>query len=340
MAVYSHSRLETFQSCPLQFKFIYIDKIKREQEGIEAFVGSRFHETMEFLYKDLVCKTHSLEELLEYYNTQWDKEYNDNIIITKKDRTAQDYRNIGKKCIEDYYTRYHPFNQSKVLGLERSIIIDLKGDEKYKLRGFIDRLAQAPDGSYEIHDYKTSGFLPEQKYLDKDRQLALYQIGIQNMWNDIENVKLIWHFVVFDKEIVSTRTPQQLEDLKKDTIALIDIIENTKEFLPKESGLCNWCVYPDLCPKQKHLYKTQSLPVNEYLNDEGVKLVNTYADFSVKKKELKNKIDELDKELEKLKEAVIHYAEKESIEVIRGSNNKLRISDKEKITFPAKGSPC
>lgn len=338
MAIYSYSRLGCFENCPLQFKFSYIDKIKREEEGIEAFLGSRFHETMERLYKDLKCREYSLEDLLDYYENQWDKEYNDAVIITKKDRTAQDYRNIGRKCIEDYYKRYHPFTQSRVLGLEREIMLDLKGDGKYKIRGFIDRLAQATDNTYEIHDYKTGGYLPEQKHFDEDRQLALYQIGVETAWPDAKNVKLIWHYVVFDKEMTSTRTKEQLDQLKRDTICVIDRIENTQEFLPKESNLCEWCSYPDLCPRRKHLYRVEALPINEYLKDDGVKLVNTYAEVSGKKKELKENIDAFDEKLEKIKEAVIKYAEKEGIEVIRGSGHKLKISQKQKITSPPKGS--
>lgn len=339
MAIYSHSRLECFENCPLQFKICYIDKIKRQEEGIEAFLGSRFHETMERLYKDLKCREYSLKDLLDYYESQWDKEYNNSVIITKKDRTAQDYRNIGRKCIEDYYKRYHPFTQSRILGLEREILIDLNNDGKYKIRGYIDRLAQSQDDTYEIHDYKTSGFLPEQKHFDEDRQLALYQLGVQDAWPDAKNVKLIWHYVVFDKEMASTRTKEQLGQLKLATIGLIDQIEKTQEFLPKESNLCEWCAYPDLCPKRKHLYRVEALPVNEYLKDDGVKLVNAYAEVSAKKKGLKENIDTLDEELEKIKEAVIKYGEKENIEVIRGSNNKLKISQKQKVTSPAKGSP-
>jgi putative RecB family exonuclease len=338
MAVYSHSRLECFENCPLQFKFCYLDKIKRQEEGIEAFLGSRFHETMEFLYKDIRCREYSIHDLLNYYENQWDKEYTDSVVITKKNRTTQDYRNIGRKCIEDYYKRYYPFTQERVLGLEREILIDIRGDGKYKMRGFIDRLSQDNDNTYEIHDYKTAGYLPEQRHFDEDRQLALYQIGVQNAWPDAKNVRLIWHYVVFDKEMISTRSNEHLEALKDRIVTLIDRIESTKEFLPKESNLCEWCVYPDLCPKRKHLYKVDSLPGNEYLNDDGVKLVNSYAEISKRKKELKNDIDALDDTLEKIKEAVIKYAEKENIEVIRGSDNKLRISTKQKVVCPAKGS--
>ena len=166
MTVYSHSRLSTFEACPLKYKFNYIDKIEREEEGVEAFLGSRFHESMEKLYKDIKCKVYTLKELISYYDTQWQKEWSDAVVVTRKDRTADDYKNIGRKCIEDYYKRYHPFDQGRVLGLERSILIDLDTAGKHKLRGFIDRIAQAPDDTYEIHDYKTSGYLPDQKHFD------------------------------------------------------------------------------------------------------------------------------------------------------------------------------
>lgn len=338
MPVYSHSRLGCFETCPLKYKFIYIDKIDRDTKGIEAFLGSRFHEAMEKLYKDLKFKTCPQEELLSYYETQWDKEYSEAVIVTKKDRTPEDYKNIGRKCIEDYYKRYYPFNQGRILGMERAILIDLKGDDKYKLRGFIDRIVQAEDDTYEIHDYKTSGHLPDQKRLDEDRQLALYQIGIQNIWNDVKKAKLIWHYVVFDKEMSSVRTSKQLDELKGNIISLIDQVEATKDFLPTESSLCEWCVYPDLCPKRKHLYKVENLPTNEYLKDDGVKLVNTFAKLAAKKREHKEEIDKIDEEIDKVKDAAIKYAEKEGVDVIRGSDNKLKVSEKQKISCPPKGS--
>lgn len=338
MITYSHSRINTFENCPLQYKFNYIEKIKCDEESIEAFVGSRFHETMEKLYQDLRFRVYTLEELLSYYEDQWSKNYHENILIIRKERTVEDYKNLGRKCIEDYYRRYHPFNQRRVLAIEKRIVIDLQGDEKYLVQGYIDRIDQKEDGTYEIHDYKTSGSLPEQSYLDQDRQLALYQIGIKNIWKDVEQVNLIWHYVTFDKEMSSTRTKEELETLKENIIALIDEIENTEEFLPKESALCNWCAYPDLCPKQKHSYRVNKLSVNKYLDDDGVKLVNTYVQLDFQKKEYNEKIKEIENELDEIKEAVIKYAASEGLEVIVGSNKQLKISEKQKVSFPAKNS--
>ena len=50
-ALYSHSRLASFENCPKQFEFRYIQKIPSETESIEAFVGKRVHEVLERLYE-------------------------------------------------------------------------------------------------------------------------------------------------------------------------------------------------------------------------------------------------------------------------------------------------
>ena len=166
MAIYSHSRLETFKKCPLQYKFQYIDKIKRKEESIEAFLGSRFHEGMEKIYQNISFKTFTLNELLDFYEDIWNKKYHDEIMIVNTERTAEDYKRIGNNCIMDYYNRYYPFNQGKVLGIERLVTINLDDSGEYRLRGYIDRLDQTNDGIYEIHVYKTGKSLPEQNIVD------------------------------------------------------------------------------------------------------------------------------------------------------------------------------
>ena len=44
---YSISQLGKFEQCALQYKFTYVDGIKRKEEGVEAFQGQRFNEAME-----------------------------------------------------------------------------------------------------------------------------------------------------------------------------------------------------------------------------------------------------------------------------------------------------
>jgi len=330
VTVYSHSRLSAYENCPFKFKLRYLDKIKREEaESIEAFVGKRVHEVLEKLYQEsLLTKTNTLGDLLSSYDRLWKENWNDNITIVRRKYNREHYYQFGKKCLENYFNHYQPFNQSVTVGIETKVNFDLDDAGKYKITGFIDRIAHV-NGVYEAHDYKSGSSLPAQKYLDNDRQLAFYQIAIQKMWPEVKEVKLIWHYLAFDMEMVSSRKPEQLENLKKQTIGLIDQIESAREFPAVESGLCNWCEYPDLCPKRKHFFIVENLETNSYFQDKGVELVNKYAQLSVEKEKVEEKINVL-------KEQIVQYAKNEALEIIKGNNHKVRVKTGTRIKFPAK----
>jgi hypothetical protein len=80
------------------------------------------------------------------------------------------------------------------------------------------------------------------------------------------------------------------------------------------------------------VYKVEALPANEYLGEPGVVLVNKYAG-------LKEKADEIDGELAKVKEALIDYARREGVIVIKGSARRARVKFDKKLKFPGKNEP-
>ena len=259
--VYSHSRLSTFEKCPLQFRYRYIDKIKRDTQGIEAFLGIRVHETLEKVYRDVdMEKVPSLDEVLNFYRERWKAEYSERITIVKTEYDPAHYRSIGERCLADYYDQYAPFDQGRTLGLEERIALDLGGDGRYRIRGFIDRLARSGPGIYEIHDYKTSSSLPAERDLRADRQLSFYQMAVQERFPDAREVRLIWHYLAFNQELHSSRTPEQLRSQSTAAMRLIDRIEAETEFPPHVSPLCRWCDYRDICPVQKHLVNKSPRP--------------------------------------------------------------------------------
>ena len=337
MPVYSHSQLATYETCPQKYKLSYIDKIEVETEGIEAFMGSRVHETLEKLYRDLkVTKLNTLEELLDFYHQSWEKNWNDLIQIVRKNYSAEEYRHLGEKCIVDYYERHYPFDHGKTLGLEEYVYFPLEEEKGYWIRGYIDRLTLVDSSILEIHDYKTSNRLPAQEDVRSDRQLALYQMGVAGKWQGVQEVKLIWHYLTFDTEIHSSRTPDELHQLRRATLELIQRIEADRQFLPKEGPLCAWCDYQGFCPKRKHLIAVESLPPNEYLNEEGVALVNQYVELKEKKRVFN---EEIDVELAKMEEALFAYARREELEAIFGSDHIAKIKMEKKEKYPLKGDP-
>jgi len=329
MPTYSYSKVSCFEQCPLKYKFQYIDKIKTEiEQTVEAFLGNLVHETLEKLYTDLKFqKIMSLDEVLEFYNDLWKKNWNDAIVIVKKEYDKENYRKMGEKFLTDYYNHYRPFDQGKVIGLETTEFIDL--DDKYKFHVRIDRLNETDEGVYEIHDYKTGGYLPEQAKFDEDRQLALYSLWILKKFDNVMGIKLIWHYLAFDKEIVSERTQDQLMKLRRETIKAIDKIEVAKDFPAVVTKLCDWCEFRPICPHFKHLYKIETLEPEEYLKDKGVGLVNKYS-------EVYEKIKNLDEELQKIRTALIDFSKKEDVDVVFGSDVKASVSSYESFKFPPK----
>ncbi len=337
MPVYSNSRLRTYENCPQQYKLNYLDKIKLpdQQEGIEAFLGSRVHDTLEKLYKDLkYTKVNSLGAVIGYYKSLWDKNWHENVVIVKKEYTKDHYFNTGLDAIVNYYKHYYPFQHAKTLETEYRLSFKI---DDYSFVGYIDRLDYRNNGIYEVHDYKTSGSLPTQDFIDKDRQLALYQIGVKEIFRDAKDIRLVWHYLVFDKELTAARTDAQLKDLKKEVVSLIKTIEKDTVHEPRESNLCNWCGFYEYCPAKKHEVKVSTLPPKKYYADKGVTLVNQYAAIQEQIAELKKQENALLVELGNVEENAIEYARQEGISNITGDKYILNVKESKALRFPGAG---
>lgn len=334
MPLYSHSRLQTFEDCPQKYKFKYIDKIEKpEEESIEAFVGSRVHDVLEKLYKDLQrCKLDSLDDLLAYYGEVWKKEWEPAIKIVNKNLTAENYFDYGAKCLRNYYERYKTFDQSQTLETEARIVFPLDDRGDYKIQGYIDRVARQPDGTWEIHDYKTGSHLPAQAELDSDRQLALYQIGLRTRWPEATRVELVWHYVGFDTTLRSRRTAEDLKAVAAETIGVIKQIEQEKEFAPRQSKLCDWCEYRAACPLWKHVDAVEALPPAEFAADEGARLANQLL-------ETKSQIDRLTRQFEELKALITEFCRQRQVSAVAGRGGRVAVKQFLQTVFPLKHDP-
>jgi putative RecB family exonuclease len=344
MPSFSHSKLGTYETCRKQYKYAYIDRIKVEVEDtVETFLGSRVHDSLEKLYRDKQFeKLMSLKELLEFFNELWQKKWKDNIIIVRKDYTQENYRKMGERYLTDYYNRHKPFDRGKVISLETKDFLPLNEEGSYTFHIRIDRLMDMGEGLYEVHDYKTGLSLPEQEKLDADRQLAMYSLWVREKFKDFKKVRLVWHYVAFDKEMDSYRTAKQLEELRKEVLSKIKEIEKTDDFPPNVSSLCNWCLYRDICPMWKHEVQLDGKSENEYLNDPGLKLVDEYVKIKEEYGKIKEEYDEhrmeAEEKLEKLKEVLITFCKKKGVAVIFGSENKITVKEYEYPKFPGKNT--
>ncbi len=262
VTVYSHSRINCFSNCPKQFSYRYIEKIKVDTEGVEAFVGKRVHEILERLYHHLQRHSQppSLAQVQERFRKDFALRWHKKIKIVREENDQDFYIAHGLRCLENYYRGHYPFDRGETVAIEARIPIQLDDGGRYRAQGIIDRLVRTRDGEYEVHDYKTSAALPPKSRMENDHQLPLYQVGVQQAYPDADHVKLVWHYLAVDKTIVRERTPVQLSDMRKLLMEKIDTIEAATEFKARPSPLCNWCDYNSICPDRKGGPKLEEPP--------------------------------------------------------------------------------
>jgi putative RecB family exonuclease len=194
-------------------------------------------------------QTHSCDEILACYQQKWEEGYRPQMRIVRSGTTARTYLEYGRQMLLAYHRRFHPFTESATLELEEKFLFPLS--EGREIRGIIDRLAKAGDGSLEIHDYKTSRRFPTPSQAGSDTQLALYELALRHRWPDTQHITLIWHYLAFDKDISIAKTFRQLETVKQNTLGLIKRIESTSTFPTQVTPLCDWCEYKEICPAMK-----------------------------------------------------------------------------------------
>jgi putative RecB family exonuclease len=252
MAVYSNSKLKTFEQCPLQFRFRYLDRVPTDIESVEAFTGKRAHESLEWLYQESGAgRVPPLAALIADYEQRWHRQWHRLVQIAKRDTPPEAYLRRGRRCIENYYRGNWPFDADHTLDLEAKISFAL--DEEILVIGYIDRVARGEAGELLIHDYKTGSYMPRRHELLGDLQLAIYQMGATERWPWAEDVRLVWHFLTFGRKVtvqLGGAIADKRQELARRVAAVEQAVAAGEEWPARTSKLCDWCSYRAICPAQ------------------------------------------------------------------------------------------
>jgi RecB family exonuclease len=337
MPMYSHSRLRVYETCPRQYRFRYVERVKvPEVETVEMFLGSHVHAALEALYRGAKAgRAPTLDELLAGYRGGWQAEWVDSILISRPELTAADYLALGARYLTAFHARYQPFDQERTVAVERRILFPLDEARKIWMQGFIDRLSVTREGIWQIRDYKTGQWLPTQQDVDADRQLALYQIGVQRHFpRHARAVELIWHYVAHDLEMRSRREPAALRELEARTLGLIDAIQTDTTWAMVEGKHCHRCSYQSVCPAWSHLFRKEAAQLElAGPSEDGAVLVDRLAALHAERRALDARIARTEAEL-------VAYAAAAGISSVFGSTHRARISLRHMLAYPRKGDPA
>lgn len=248
----SYSQIDTFNICPLQYKYKFLLRIPTPPSGAASF-GSVIHETMrDFYQRVLAGQKPNKEDLLKILSENWvSSGYG-----SKKQE--EKYKKEGEKILLDFYDKsYDP--EKKPQCLEQVFTVKISPD--LKVGGKIDRIDLIEEGTTEVEiiDYKT-GSASSKKDVTKDLQLTIYALvatdgtlecmGILNKTPPPEEVKVSFYFFGGQEKVSAVRTKQELEQVKKELIQKAEEISKS-DFSPTPGKMCDFCDYKLLCEAWK-----------------------------------------------------------------------------------------
>jgi len=238
----SVSRCNTYQNCPRNFRYKYINKYP-EKEYIEALYGSFFHKVLD-LWANLYIKTSKINwSMKEAYHLALDTkdQYDEKIF---RDRVNEVAENIVKEWIRGY-TELLRKDPPRILAHEKGFNFLLEG--KFLVRGFIDRIDELADGTIRILDYKTG----KSRYCN-DKQILTYAKALiaEPFYRD---KKIIGTYVFVNegyKEVTYECTTQKIDETVEHLVDTGNQIISDTTWSAKFSGLCGWCSHKFICQKE------------------------------------------------------------------------------------------
>ena len=315
----SPSRASQFKTCPKQFKFANVDKLKEPTNEVQA-KGTTVHQALEDLF-DLPKEERSTEKLHNLFRDAWTKvrstDEHHNLFSTVDEE--REWGVDGLKLLNNYMsiedpTSFDPLERERWV---RGTIDDLN------LRGILDRMDRNQKGELIIVDYK-SGKAPMAKYKEpRFFALKLYALLIRDeLGITPTELKLIYlknstiHTLKVDDEM--------LNEAKVDILNIwndIKLAFKENNFPAKKNALCNdWCYYKPICPIfNDNAPSTDELRnINEAITElqEEIEALDMFKDEkdipkespigSNDRNEIQDKITELEKNKELLEKEILN----------------------------------
>jgi len=236
---FSYSQLNSFKTCPLQYKYLYVLKIPTLPTDSASF-GTSIHKTLQDFYIEFIKdKKINKNRLLEIYKKTW--------VPIGYSSVAHESRmkKEGEKILNNYFDKYHTKNIN-VLGLEKLFKIKISND--IFLTGKIDRIDGRKGNEVEIIDYKT-GKKPSERELTKSLQLSIYALAAhdKNMFSKkLSDINLTFHYLQTQEKITLKKTEEELIKTKENIIEMVEEIKKNK--FPATPGKhCDFCSFKIIC---------------------------------------------------------------------------------------------
>lgn len=245
----SPSRAADFKQCPYMFRLRVVDRVP-EPPSSAATLGTLVHSVLEDLY-DLPAGERTPVAAMAMVEPLW------RAMVTKDPALAELHENDAAESVwlDDARTRVERYftmeNPQRLEPAAREEFVQWQLDDGPLLRGVIDRVDVAPDGSIRIIDYK-SGKTPLPQYGQAANfQMRFYALLVERLRG--RRPAILQLLYLRDGGTVVLRpTDQDMDQIQHEIRELWDDIlaaARSGKFRTQKSKLCGWCSFQEICPE-------------------------------------------------------------------------------------------
>ena len=243
----SPSRVESFLSCPLAFRFASIEKLP-DAPTVATTKGSLVHRALElfFLERALDRTAEALARCVEVAIDEY-RQHDDFLRLGLDDDAAAGFFDDARQIAANYLRMEDP-KSVRDIGLELRLEAPV-GD--LTLRGIIDRLDLDDDGELVVVDYKT-GRAPRAGWERKSMAgIHFYAFLCESVFGR-RPAEIRLMYLKTGETISTAPSAQSTRFMTTRTNAVWKAVATACErddFRPKPSTLCNFCAYQRWCPE-------------------------------------------------------------------------------------------
>jgi putative RecB family exonuclease len=243
----SPSRVESFLSCPLAFRFSSIEKLP-DLPTVATTRGSLVHRALELLFLEPAPERtrDALDRSVEAAIVEYRSHPDFTLLGLGESETAV-FDDECRVLAANYLTMEDP-TSVRDIGLELRLEAPI-GD--LTLRGIIDRLELDADGELVVTDYKT-GRAPSPNWERKSLSgLNFYAFLCESIFGK-RPAAIRLMYLKSGETITATPSAQSTKFMTTRTTAVFKAVTTACErddFRPRQSALCNYCSFQQWCPE-------------------------------------------------------------------------------------------
>lgn len=247
----SPSRAADFMQCPMLYRFRVVDRLP-EPPSAAAARGTLVHAVLERLF-DLPAAQRTTAAATALLPQEWERmvagEPQLAALLTHEDGgsvAVEDWFDQAATFVERWFTLEDP---TLLEPAERELYVEARLGE-LTVRGYVDRLDEAPDGRLRVVDYKT-GRAPSESFEAR----ALFQLKFYGLalWRSrgvlpsrlqlvyLRDGQVLW---IDPTEADLLATERKIRALW----AAVDLAARTGDWRPRPGRHCAWCAHQAICP--------------------------------------------------------------------------------------------